>query len=557
MNFASQARLYPFLRILFLMAAVTWLAPSTIVNAQVPAITTGPANQALALGGTLTLSATASGGTPLAYQWFKDSRWLLGATNSTLTVSNAGVINSGMYVVVVTNASGMAISLPASVAVANPSLLDWGNNFFGQLGNGGTSGPYPEVGEGIALPGWFTNVPSTINPDRPNSVAGNVVAGAAGYTHSLFVTADLRLWGTGFNELGQLGNGTANDYYTMPVSVGSNVVAVAAGNSHSLFVTTDGRLWGTGWDSNGQLGNGTNGYGSPVPVCVASNVVAVAAGNIHSLFVTQDGRLWAMGDNEYGELGNGTTTEEDTPVNVASNVVMVAAGYGDSLFVTSDGTLWAMGFNRFDQLGVQNLDDSSVSTPIPVATGVMAVAAGGLNSLFVTTDGTLWAMGQSDWGESYPFEPPYYFYNYFPITTNVAAVAAGWNHALFVKNDGTLWAMGANESGELGNGTNGVSLSTPAIVPHILAANVFAADEAFHSLAMGILYTSNSLNLSGGTPHLTFVGTPGATHSVVRSTDLIHWSTIWTTNDPGNGVFQFTDPAPPQPNACYQLQSDQ
>ena len=102
-----------------------------------PVITQPPTNQVLAAGATLTLSVTASD--PLAaYQWFKDSRRLVGATDSTLTVPNAGVTNSGTYYVVVTNSSGMIISLPASVAVGNPYLLAWGNNSNGQLGNGTT-----------------------------------------------------------------------------------------------------------------------------------------------------------------------------------------------------------------------------------------------------------------------------------------------------------------------------------------------------------------------------------------------------------------------------------
>ena len=96
---------------------------SVTVMAQ-PTITQPPANQTVTLGGTLTLGVTA-GGTMPAYQWFKDSRMLVGATNSTLTVANAGVTNSGTYYVVVTNNDGMVISLPALVSVGSPSLLAW------------------------------------------------------------------------------------------------------------------------------------------------------------------------------------------------------------------------------------------------------------------------------------------------------------------------------------------------------------------------------------------------------------------------------------------------
>src|ERR1039457_2989218 len=129
---------------------------SVTVMAQ-PTITQPPANQTVALGGTLTLNVTAAGTAP-AYQWFKDMRLLVGATNSTLTVANAGVTNSGTYYVVVTNSGGMVITLPALVTVGNPSLLAWGWNNEDQLGNGTTS-----------------------NTNRPVMVASNVVAGAAGY----------------------------------------------------------------------------------------------------------------------------------------------------------------------------------------------------------------------------------------------------------------------------------------------------------------------------------------------------------------------------------------
>ena len=76
-------------------------------------------------------------------------------------------------------------------------------------------------------------------------MASNVVAVAAGYYHSLFMTADGTLWVMGYNNYGQLGNGTTSNA-NRPVSVASNVVAVAAGYQHSLFMKTDGTLWAMG-----------------------------------------------------------------------------------------------------------------------------------------------------------------------------------------------------------------------------------------------------------------------------------------------------------------------
>jgi len=66
-------------------------------------------------------------------------------------------------------------------------------------------------------------------------VASDVVAGAAGYWHSLFVKADGTLWATGCNDYGQLGTGGSFAATNRPAFVASNVVAAAAGELHSLF----------------------------------------------------------------------------------------------------------------------------------------------------------------------------------------------------------------------------------------------------------------------------------------------------------------------------------
>jgi alpha-tubulin suppressor-like RCC1 family protein len=470
----------------------------------------GPSNQVVALGGTLTLTALA-GNMGEAYQWFKDSRLIVGATNGTLTVLHAGLTNSGTYYVVMTNMSGMVISLPVLVTVGNPSLLAWGANFYGELGNGTNSGNNP-------------------NP-TPVNVASNVVAGAAGAGHSLFVTTNGRLWAMGYNGYGQLGNGTTINT-NLPVSVASNVVAVAAGYFHSLFVKTNGTLWAMGYNNCGQLGNGTTTEANS-PINVASNVVAVAAGYYHSLFVKTDGTLWAMGYNTSGQLGNGTTTEANSPINVASNVVAVAAGAMHSLFVKMDGTLWAMGYNFYGQLGdgITSYGNSPNSLPINVASNVVAVAAGYYHSLFVKTDGTLWAMGDNQFGElgngatiGQPIPTP------INVASNVVAVAAGYEYSLFVKTDGTLWAMGENNYGQLGNGTTS-NTNWPVSVPHLLsAANIFPADEAFHSLVIGFVqasaavllgnlnqtYTGSAISVTAGTTppgltvNLTYNGSPNA-----------------------------------------------
>ncbi len=258
-----------------------------------PFIATSPTSQVVALGGTVNLSVSTTGQGPLSFQWFKNGGMISGATNNTLTLASAGVQDSGVYYVVVTNACGLKISLPATVTVGVPQLLAWGNNVYGQLGDG-----------------------TTTNRSNAVCVTSNVVAATAGEDHSLFVKADGSLWAMGRDNCGQLGDGTIG-HSDSPECVASNVAAVAAGGFHSLYLKGDGTLWTMGDNDCGQLGVGTIGGQSDSPVSVASNVTAVSAGLHHSLFLKEGGALWGMGDNEYGELGDGTTTQRGSPVPVS------------------------------------------------------------------------------------------------------------------------------------------------------------------------------------------------------------------------------------------------
>ncbi|MEI6784637.1 MAG: Ig-like domain repeat protein, partial [Verrucomicrobiota bacterium] len=432
----------------------------TITSAP-PNILLQPAGGVVAIDQSNGVSVTVTGTLP-GYQWFKDGVLLVGQTNSSVSFASFQFTDSGSYRVVVTNALGLVLSLPALLSVPNAPLQAWGYNEFGQLGNGTTSS---------------TNLPA--------SVTSNVVAVAAGYAHSLLVKADGTLWGMGYNSNGQLGNGSTSDT-NRPVSVTSNVVAVAAGYAHSLFVKADGTLWGMGYNSNGQLGNGST-TDTNQPVIVASNVVAVAAGDSHSLFVKADGTLWAMGYNSYGQLGDGSNSDTKRPVSVASNVVAVAAGFMHSLFVKTDGTLWGMGYNSNGQLG--NGSTTDTNQPVIVASNVVAVAAGDSHSLFVKADGTLWAMGYNNFGQFGNGANAQI--NTLPVSvaSNVVAVAAGRLHSLFVKADGTLWAMGRNAAGQLGNGSNS-DTNRPVNVVGFSVASLGAMDMASHSLAVAAVLKS-------------------------------------------------------------------
>jgi uncharacterized delta-60 repeat protein len=65
----------------------------------------------------------AEGLEPLAFQWFKDSQPLTGATSSTLVLSNVTGAAAGGYHVIVSNSEGSSTSRVAQLTVSDPILL--------------------------------------------------------------------------------------------------------------------------------------------------------------------------------------------------------------------------------------------------------------------------------------------------------------------------------------------------------------------------------------------------------------------------------------------------
>jgi hypothetical protein len=156
---------------------------------------------------------------------------------------------------------------------AGGTVLAWGFNFDGELGNG-TSG-------------YFTESSTPV----PVSGLSGVVTVAGGYDHSLALRSDGTVWAWGSNSFGQLGNGTTTNSPTpVPVSGLSGVVAVAGGMDHSLALRSDGTVWAWGSNYWGQLGNGTTTDSlTPVQVGGLSGVVDVAGKRQKSLALKSDG----------------------------------------------------------------------------------------------------------------------------------------------------------------------------------------------------------------------------------------------------------------------------
>ncbi len=212
----------------------------------------------------------------------------------------------------------------------------WGDNEFGQLGNG--------------------NLKSTAKPVSVKSGNGVKLTGvtsvAAGEDHSLALLTNGTVMAWGDDQSGQLGDGRFEKKREQAAAVGnlSGVVAIAAGAEHSLALLSNGTVMAWGNNEFGQLGDGTTTRRTtPVQVLGLSGVVAIAAGGNHSAALLSNGTVFTWGENEYGELGIGSSTTplcgpvgetgicSATPTEVAglTGVSVIAAGYDDTFAIGS------------------------------------------------------------------------------------------------------------------------------------------------------------------------------------------------------------------------------
>jgi alpha-tubulin suppressor-like RCC1 family protein/serine/threonine protein kinase len=248
--------------------------------------------------------------------------------------------------------------------------------------------------------GWNSatrDQPENITPVQVPALSG-IVAVAGGGLHALALKEDGTVWAWGSNSNGQAGDGkgragdSRNTITTVPVEVFGvrGVTAIACGGAHNLAVKADGTVWTWGFNQYGQLGNGSDedSY-NPGQVPGLVNVIGIAGGDHYSLALRSDGTVWAWGRNREGELGNGTNTESNLPVWVSGlgGVIAIAAGpargANHSLALKSDGTVWAWGYNASGQLGNGGNVDSNVAIPVPGVRGAIAIAAGGAHSVAI------------------------------------------------------------------------------------------------------------------------------------------------------------------------------
>jgi alpha-tubulin suppressor-like RCC1 family protein len=373
----------------------------------------------------------------------------------------------------------VAIAIAMCTASARPaagvdgagSVATWGDNTYGQLGDG-------------------TKIDHLTPAQIPSF--SDIADVEGGREHALALTSGGAVYAWGWNRKGQVGNGSTAFTVKSPVQVLTDAIDIGAGHYSSFAVKTDGSVWGWGQNSTGQIGTGTTATQVRTPTEIQGldgiPIVRVAAGRNHVIALTAGGTLYAWGSNADGQLGDGTLTGSATPVQVHSltDVVSIFAGRDHSVAVRSDGTVWTWGFNRNGELG----DGTTRMRKLPVQVmrkngsalaDIVAVSAGANHSLALRSDGTVWAWGKNNFGQlgDGTFTTRLRAVKVASLT-DVQQIAGARQNSIAVTTAGDVYTWGENVYGQLGDGTVSSSgRNTPGEVPNLSNVSMVGAGRDF------------------------------------------------------------------------------
>jgi len=376
------------------------------------------------------------------------------------TITEIGFSADSIY----TNTTIAAGTYNGCAILENQSMVCWGDNEYGQLGDGTT--------DGSAVP-IYVNVAANEIPVEVT--VGQVTACA------LMESGNIYCWGSGY--YGKMGNGEpwSDDYVNtemrqvlLPEGQGGQTVSISGGHICTILDNGDVYCWGR--NRNGQLGyGGTSNRNIPTKVNLPGqrSAIAISTGTFMTCAITTDGMGYCWGENDEGQLGNGTTnTRKTTPVEVlfpsGYTPVSISAGDDFSCALMDNRKVMCWGENNDGRLGQGPLATDDETTPVWVImensetahfldigtkSACMILDSGETKCWGTNEEGQI---GQGDTDIDYYSTPTEVngSYDFVALSINSDTICAITSNA-----EGYCW--GDNEAGQTGRGSIDTDEPTP------------------------------------------------------------------------------------------------
>ena len=366
----------------------------------------------------------------------------------------------------ITDAVSVSVNGEHSCVVhATGEVSCWGDNWQGELGNG-ESGPGAES----AVPVKASGIADAV---AVASGYGHTCALREGGKVSCWGNNEFGQVGNGVDFVSEALDGSL---IVDPIEVVSldDAVAVSAGGAYSCAVHETGEMSCWGSNAYGQLGNIQAIFSNPTPLLVSGidDAVGLAAGEGHTCAIRQGGAVSCLGSNIYGQLGNGQSgrfTSEQVKAEGIDDAVDLSSSLNHSCVLHSSGEVSCWGSFWKGTSGDAATGDTP---PVPIkVTGIndaTYMAAGNLASCAVRENEEILCWGRlldneiTETGDGQISPAP----SVSDISElqaslgveSVIEIAAGGTHVCALETDGRISCTGVNVFGQLGGGEFGETL---------------------------------------------------------------------------------------------------
>jgi alpha-tubulin suppressor-like RCC1 family protein len=316
------------------------------------------------------------------------------------TISTRAGINN-MYEIPFPGETGTLVECKANGPGAyalfdNGDLWTWGYNDYGWCGTSSSTSIYYPLQVATGVTEVYTH---------PSNNSGECF-----YARLVIKKTDGKIYGTGFNEVYELGlgNNTSRSSFTELTWAGTNPLSVwnlGSYGGHIIVQKSDGTLAMSGQNTNGQLG--TNTVTTPTSAITSTSAAWLNNDTTNRLEYVQIGGRWydgawqnstnnltmlmrngsgvtrivGAGNNNYTSLGDGTQNERRVPTvplgtwSTVQQYVARACGPRSNYVLKTDGSLWTWGYGSYGQLGNGSSNQNN-ATATQITTGVTRMFEG-------------------------------------------------------------------------------------------------------------------------------------------------------------------------------------